>query len=226
MIAITIATPDFADMANENAQWFKRNSGMEVIVLHSNATTMEDGFSAKLELDKIHKGKVVFFDADYRLVSDVKGVIQSWDVSGRIIGVQETSAEFGDKRFFPYADSVSLSLPAHKHLNTGFLVCDTSSTMVKDVFADARQICAERSNGLWSQISDRTDQTIINLAIHRRQARVSLRPIEWNWFYYAFREGWTYFPQKIIGLHAAGVFGAKAKQEHLDAATKMISIPR
>ena len=226
MIALTVATPDYADMAHENAMWFKRNSGLDTMVVHVSANSLREGFETKLSLDKLVNGKVVFFDSDYRLVKDVRGVIHGWKMGGGFIGVHEPSASKGDDRFFSFHDPRELGIPTKTHINTGFFACDTSKAIVKRVFADARQIFHEKTNGLWGQINDQTDQTILNFAIHRHRAMVHLKDSAWNWFYYAFREGWCEFPQEVIGLHAAGVFGAQAKREHLEHGTKFLGIPR
>jgi hypothetical protein len=226
MIAVTVATPDYADMAHENAMWFKRNSGIDTMVVHVSASTLREGFETKLSLDKLTAGKIVFFDSDYRLIKDVRGWIQGWDIGNKIIGVHEPSASKGDDKFFSFLDPRTLGIPIKTHINTGFFACDTSKPIIKRVFSDARQIFHEKTNGLWNKITDQTDQTILNLAIHRNGARVKLADSAWNWFYYAFREGWCDFPREVIGLHAAGVFGPVAKREHLEHGTKFLGIPR
>lgn len=226
MIAITVATPDYADMANENAKWMRRNSGLETIVVQVGDKSRREGFETKLSLENIYKGKIVFFDADYRLVADVRGQLQSLNPRNSFLAVHEPSASKGNDYFFSYKDTRELGLPIKKHVNTGFFVCDTSRAPIQRMFARARQVFAEKTNGLWGNITDQTDQTIINLAIHDQRIRVGLMPGQWNWFYYAFREGWCDFPRQVIGLHAAGVYGPAAKRDHLEAGTKFISIPR
>lgn len=213
-------------MAHENAKWMRKNSGLDAIVIQVGNMTLREGFETKLSLEKIHKGKIVFFDADYRLIADVRGQMQQWVVGDRFLAAHETSASKGDDRFFSYKDPRALDIPIKTHVNTGLFACDTSRPKVRLMFEYARQIFAEKTNGLWSKISDQTDQTIINLSIHLSAIKVHLLPQEWNWFYYAFREGWCKFPRQVIGLHAAGVFGPQAKAEHLDAGTRFFNIPR
>lgn len=213
MIAITTACSAFADMANENAEHFKRNSGLDVLVIHTNS----NGFDAKLEIPNYYSGRIIFFDADYRLRRDIRSMIPTvFPDPEAFYGVAETCALYGKTGEFPFDDCSSLNIPACDYINTGFFACDTSHNVHRKVFSDARQIMAEKRNGLWSHISDRTEQTILNLALSKADTDLNLLPIEWNFFTMAFQRGWCDFPRDPIGIHAAGVVGAFHKRTHLN----------
>jgi hypothetical protein len=121
---------------------------------------------------------------------------------------------FGGLGAFPFDDCLSLNIPPCDYINTGFFVCHTH--LHRKVFSDARQIMAEKKNGLWSGISDRTEQTALNLALSKADAELNLLPLEWNFFTMAFQRGWCNFPRDPIGIHAAGVVGAHHKRTHLN----------
>lgn len=213
MIAITVSCTAFADMANENAEHFKRNSGLDVLVIHTNS----DGFDAKLEIPNYYSGRIIFFDADYRLRRDIRSMIPTaFADPAAFYGVAETCALHGKTGEFPFDDCLALNIPACDYINTGFFACNTHHPVHRKVFSDARQIMAEKKNGLWSSISDVTEQSIFNLALKTADTDLNLLPIEWNFFTMAFQRGWCDFPRDPIGIHAAGVVGAHHKRTHLN----------
>jgi hypothetical protein len=219
MIAVTIATPDYADMASENAEWFRKNSGLETFVMHINE---RDGYHAKVDLTKYFTGRIIFFDADYRLIRDVRGEI-SKVLGGGFCGVIETCAEFGGKGTFPFDDCLSTGMNPRSHINTGLFSFDTRNQHHASIMIRARQLLAEKSNGLWKNITDVTDQSLFNLAIHQSGISLNILPIEWNFFTMAFQRGWADFPRKPIGIHAAGVVGPHHKRTHLNELQSVLS---
>jgi hypothetical protein len=142
------------------------------------------------------------------------------------MGVHETCADNGNDNHFSYRDPRTLGINPRRYLNTGFFTINTSRADHREVLAVARQLMAEKSLGLHGAIIDPTEQTMLNLAIHITGIPLELRPIEWNWFFYAFKVGWCDFPRKVIGVHAAGISGVRQKMEHLEAMTKVLGIPR
>lgn len=213
MIAITTACSAFSDMANENAEHFKRNSGLDVLVIHTNS----NGFDAKLEIPNYYSGRIIFFDADYRLRRDIRSMIPTvFADPAAFYGVAETNAMNGKAGEFPFDDCIALGIPPCDYINTGFFACNTHHPVHRKVFSDARQIMAEKKNGLWSKISDVTEQSVLNLSLKYADTDLNLLPIEWNFFTMAFQRGWCDFPRDPIGIHAAGVVGAHHKRCHLN----------
>lgn len=215
MIALTIATPDYLDLATKNAGWFHRHSGLDVLV----HLTSRDGFAAKLELEKLVHGPVVFFDADYRLLRDSREFFSTVDTN-EFHGVHETVASNGKPAHFPYSDSRAVGMPPENYINTGFFICNTRRH--GHVFQRARQLMAEKQNGLWAGIADTTEQSILNLALHREGIVPVMLPTKWNFFQWAHTSGCCDFPRRVIGFHAAGVVGPAAKAEHLDAFSRVL----
>jgi hypothetical protein len=218
MIAITVCTPDYADMAHENAEWFRQNSGLDVMVV----TVSGDGFAAKLEIPRFYKGRGIFFDADYRLIRkvDVSKVIATTDMHG----VVEPCAKYGGVGCFPYDDCLITGMKPRQYWNTGLFSFDTSRADQVETFHAARQMLEEKRNGAIRGISDTTEQSIFNLAmIQRGLPRVALPP-EWNFYTMSYQRGWLKkWPREPIGIHAAGVVGAHHKRTHLNELHAILS---
>jgi len=212
MIAVTIATPDYADLAHEQAKHFAAMSGLRTSVIHVAAG---DGFRAKLDLPNLApRGRIVFFDADYRLISpyDLTKFEQ-----GCFSGVPDPTASAPGDEYFVAKDCRTHELNPGLYLNTGFFVCDTSSNAHQRVFWHARQMWEERARGMWSGMADVTEQTILNCALQREMVNIGALPVAWNFFAFAHQHGFCQFPTGIYGIHAAAVVGAEGKSRHLNS---------
>lgn len=210
MIAVTIATDDYADLAHEQAKWFRRNSGLQTVILSA-----KDGYAEKLELQRMFKGKkIVFFDADFRLVrkTDFSEIRAQW------AGVLDPAA--CEPSSFVAKDIALFGMNSAEYINTGLFIADFSCTDVIAAFNDARQMLQDRHNGSMRDLSDLTEQSLLNYAIFKRFEHINIRNMDegMNCFPMMHTRGWREYPARPSGLHVAGV-----KLEHkamvLDAMT-------
>lgn len=211
MIAVTIATPDYADMANRQAYHFRKHSGLHTVVMLIGEG--QDGYEAKLDLPNVFvKTKIVFFDADYRLIRDA-------DFSKfrecAIYGVHDGAAH--DIHAFPCPDSKKLGIPNNEYINTGLFIVDFGIESHRKAFAIARQLHEDRRNKVIT-IDDRTEQSFLNAGIQRSGSKLIHMHPGWNFYPYSYQHGsMPEIPRNIIGVHAAGICGVHEKARHLDA---------
>lgn len=213
MIACTIATPNYSDLANREAEWFRKNSGLDTIVMHINRE--EDGYAKKLELPSLFPGQtVVFWDADYRLCRPTD--FREFAVRREFFGVFDGGVHCPE--VFLHKDTGVLGMQGDLYINTGFWIANFARQDHINAFAIARQLMAEKSNGLHQGVRDRTEQSMLNAGLQRAGVEIQHLHPRYNFYLYGFDRGFTpSIPSRIIGLHAAGVVGAERKMAALDA---------
>ncbi len=198
MIAVTIATDDaYADLAHEQAKWFRKNSGLQTVILSA-----KDGYAEKLELQKMFKGKrIVFFDADFRLVrkTDFSKIRAGW------AAVTDPASTCPSS--FVAKDISLFGMKSSEYFNTGLFIADFSRGDVVEAFNDARQMLEDRKNGLMKNLSDITEQSLLNHAIHKRWPHIDICQMDegMNCYPMMHTRGWREYPAAPSGLHAAGV---------------------
>ena len=216
MIAVTIATPDYMPMATTQAHHFQRHSGLKTVIVMIDSKS--DGYAEKLNLpDLFPSQKIVFFDADYRLIRDVS--FKEFLRSGGVHGVHDGAAY--DNGSFPCLDCKTLGIPPNEYINTGLFIADFSSEGVVKAFAIARQLNEDRKNG-HLKIEDKTEQSILNAGIQRSAAKITHMHPRWNFYPYGYHHGFIpEMPRNIIGIQAAGISGIEEKTSCLDAYQKV-----
>ncbi|CAB4167654.1 Glycosyl transferase, family 8 [uncultured Caudovirales phage] len=212
MIAVTIATPDYANLANEQAFHFRKNSGLKTTVMLIGDG--QDGYAAKLDLPNVFRStRVVFFDADYRLLRPVS--FDEFDDSEAIYGVHDGAAY--DIHAFPNPDCKNLGIPKPKYINTGFFIINFNNWRHRKAFSIASQLLEDRKNGTL-KIDDVTEQSMLNAGIIRSGSKLIHMHPRWNFYPYSFHHGSIpEVPSNVIGVHAAGISGVQNKADHLNA---------
>ena len=220
MIAVTIATPDYADLAHEQAGHFQAHSGLEVVILR---VSKADGYAKKLELHRLFKGRtVVFFDSDYRLIRKVN----LGEFNGRDEFFAAIDPGIFDKTQWPYLDSAALDMDRNAYFNSGFWIANFNRASHVAAFDCARQLYAEKRNGLWSAVEDIGEQSFLNYGIQRQQVALEQLHPRWNFFIHSWRLGnIPEIPTNINGLHAAGEPLVKKKMM-LDAQELLFGPPQ
>jgi len=218
MIAVTVATDNFMDLANEQASWMRRHSGLQTFVIST-----KDGYAEKLELHRHFPGKkVLFFDADYRLIRPVN--IAEIYKEGSFTGVMDPGIL--DKGMFTHNDCKALRMNREKYMNTGFWIADFSSQNQVKAFNAARQMLAEKRNGaMWKEVGDHGEQSFLNLSLQRSCGHGEVRLVGLRWNFYMLSYTWgcvPTVPRGIIGVHAAGIHISE-KSKHLDSMQSLFS---
>lgn len=198
MIAITVACPAYADLANEQAEHFRRHSKLDTIVVHNN----DSSFRHKLDLEQMFRGqKVVFFDADYRLIRDAH--FNDIGEQGEFIACHDCGLH--DINQFPSPDSAILDINPALYFNSGLWVADFRYESHRHAFAIARQLFEEKRNGLWSGIGDLGEQSFLNAGVQKAGVQIRHLHPRYNFMFHSWRWGaMPEIPREIIGIHAAG----------------------
>ena len=212
MIAVTIATPGYEQLANEQAFYARKNTGLDVHVIHK----ADAGYHHKLELQKVFKGhQILFFDADLRLIRHVDWIKIANDSRGSFVTAPDPGIH--DPNQFPSTDSKALGIDRLQYFNSGLFIANFKSQQVVDAFDRGRQLMEERLNGMWKDVNDPGDQSFMNAGIQQMGIQVKLLHPRFNFFFHAWRWGCLpEIPRNIIGLHAAGT-ALNEKKEILDA---------
>lgn len=212
MIAVTIATTGYEQLAQEQAYFARVNTGLNVHIVYANG----GGFHHKLELQRVYRGqKILCFDADLRLIRHADWSKISEAANGAFIAAPDPGIH--DANQFPTPDSAILGIDRLKYFNSGLFVADFRRPAVVAAFDDARQLMSEKENGMWQNIGDLGDQSFMNAGIQRRGVPVKLLHPRFNFFFHAWRWGCLpEIPRHIIGLHAAGT-PLSEKKDVLDA---------
>ena len=166
-IGVTVITPSYRRVGRRAVQLFKKNTGLDVVVLEGKD---EEGFGLKLKLDQlVRRGPIVFFDADWWVIrkTDFRKLIPSKG----FYGVHD-SAVF-NYFAFPHTDCTHNGLDKAKYINTGFFTCDTSDPVTRAIFQRARKSFKSKV-----KTADKTDQFHFNKALLLEP--VSLLPTVFN----------------------------------------------
>lgn len=213
-IGITIQSRGYAALAKEASRRFRRFTGLECLTLKT-----EDGYFAKLNLDKLApKRPIIFFDADLWLLRpmNIKQVVNWTAVNDP--GVYHDHA-------FPHEDCLATGIYMPHYFNSGLIMCDLRVKTHRDVFKEARRLHrAAKRKGAY-QTKDPGDQFYLNLAIHRLGTPITLLPFQYNFYMHMVKGGcFPHIPREVIGLHAAGV-RLSEKMDHLKLFSKALSYP-
>lgn len=217
MLAVTIATPPYLALAHEQADYFRRSSGLDTLIV----TREAEGYHHKLDLPRLFKGqKIIFFDSDYRLLRGAELL----PMIARSRGYDFIAAPdpgVHDPLQFPAPDSEAFGIDKGLYFNSGFFVADFNNAKVVDGFNRARQLWAENEHGVWKQIADPGEQSYLNAGIQRAGCKIKLLHPRWNFFFHAWRWGTLpEVPRNIVGVHAAGTHVSE-KKAILDAETRI-----
>lgn len=216
MIGVTIASPGYRDLAHHQADHFRKNSGLNTIVVE----TVDDGYHHKLELQSMFKGQqVVFFDADYRLIRP----INFRKLNPFNVFIAASDPGHLHQGMWASKDSGILGIDKSKYFNSGFWMANFANASHVRAFNLARQMLEEKKNGLWSDIGDPGDQSFMNAAMQRSGVQMSILHPKFNFFMHAWEHGCIEsIPRGVIGIHAAGV-PLDQKSAHLDSLDTMLS---
>jgi hypothetical protein len=201
-IGVTLVSPDFEHLAQEAVSRFRRNTGLECVVIHTGQKAISC-FGAKLNLDLLLAPRpIVFFDADLWIIRPVE--LTELATSGKWCAVPDPCA-YGDGGF-PAGDVRREGWDPNTYFNSGFFACDLSRPEIRRVFSDARAHLERVHAGDIVPPVDSTDQFYLNWAVQQQPGLFHPLPLAINFFQIAIHHGsLEQIPAKIIGLHAAGV---------------------
>lgn len=214
MIAVTVISPKYRKVGREAVKRFKKFTGLTPVVIPSKDGP--EGFFTKLNLDRLlPKKRIVFFDSDYWLLSQ----LSLDEMDGNCFYGVHDPAVFNPFAF-PHTDCQDFDMPKLEYFNTGFFVCDLSRPNHRAVFQRARKLKAQVDRGKLKTPTDKTDQFYLNLA--RLQEKVGLSRLPNSYNFYLKSATWgqqAWIPRNIVGLHGAGI-PAEDKYEMLLAQAK------
>lgn len=217
-IGVTIATPEYMDMAVEAVRRWKQYSGLEAIIL-----TSEKGVCwwTKYDLAAMLPGmQVCFFDADIYFVHPLP-LDELWPDDCHLTALQDPGVR--DPLAFPSEDCKIFGIDPAAYFNGGFWACDFSQPAVQEWMNYARQITLAVKAGEHQRWYDFGEQTALNIAAMRTGIKVRLIDDGWAFFHWAWRHGKLKHPDRILGIHAAGYQGVSGKLEALSRAVAVFT---
>lgn len=200
IIAFTIATPGYFDLAYECARRIRQFAGIDCLILTSE--DRQNGYALKFELARLAGGRVfIFADSDYWMIRHMP--------MDRFIGVDGFCAVPDPAALHPTFcknDADVFGFPRDRYFNSGFFVANSADSRVIRAFDRASVILAEKRAGLHPLIQDGTEQSCFCKAMHENQLPTQFLPQEFNTYLHAAQHGHVAtIPAKPYAIHAAGV---------------------
>ena len=200
-IGVTVISPSYREVGREAVKRFKRFTGLDVHIIRCRD---EDGFHAKLRLDKAcGRRPIIFFDADYWLL-DRPGFEAM--ASPALVAVHDPAAF--NPYAFPHTDCEAFHMPKSEYFNSGLMLLDFRLPQHRKLFQLARALYKRAKE----KPTDTTDQFWLNLARLRLGIPLTRLPTQYNFYLlsaYWGQQAWI--PRHIIGLHGAGI---PAREKH------------
>ena len=199
MIGATLVTAGYEALADEAVKRFRACTGLDTMVLRSES---ESGYFTKLQLPELLGDcTVIFYDADWWAVAP--WAVAQYAGTPALVAVHDPAA--GGAHHFPRLDADQWGLPRGEYFNTGLMIWDNANPLHRAVFRTARALYNAHLAGNVKALTDRTEQSWINVARHLLGCPLDLLPLAHNYFHYLAEAGLAHPPAVIAGLHAAGV---------------------
>lgn len=216
VIAYTIATPGYFELAYECARRIRQFAGIECLVLTSE--DRQNGYALKFELARLAGGRVFLFaDADWWAMRPFS--VQEFIGMDGMAMVHDPAATHKSNQF-PAIDAAALGFPPARYFNTGFFVANSMDSRVLQAFDRASVLMQEKKAGLHEDVTDTTEQSLFNKALFECQLPTQSLPKKYNCYYYSVPAGFIdAIPADMIAVHAAGV-PLDRKAEWLDLQTR------
>jgi len=199
IIGATIATTGYEAMAHEAAARFRRFSGCHCLILTADG---RDGYGLKMALPQMAAGRVtIFFDADLFFIRQIP-VRELVGMDG-LAAVADPAARHDT---FCRRDAEALGFDPKRYVNTGLMVFNAADSRVQKAFDEASVFLDHKKAGAYTQVEDVTEQSLLNLALHRNQLPTRWLPPEWNTYLHAAQFGHIdSIPARPYCIHAAGI---------------------
>lgn len=197
LIGITVISPSYAKVGAEAVRRFKKFTGREVKVIQCADV---DGYTNKLNLDLLHKGPMVFFDADWWLLREWRPQATGPVWTACLDPLVAAPFTFACK------DCDRFNLDKTRYFNSGLFFCDTSLDSHRAVFKRARQMHRENARSTLVKAIDHTDQGWLNAAVQHLNVPQAFLPFAYNYYHFGVTEGgFPFTPAEVFGLHGAGI---------------------
>ena len=222
MIAVTIATPKYKQLCDEQVEHFRKHCDLPVVAIHLKEESFKDSAGRKLELHRMFRGqKVLFFDSDWRAIRklDIELLEKLSETDFLAVADHDTR----DSGSFPKPDSKTFGINEALYFNSGFWVANFALEKHVQAFELALKLYKESKNGGWASVIDHGEQGFLNAGIQKSGVPIHHLPATWNWYHFAWANGAIeHIPRNIIGVHAAA-FPIHEKKIALDAQTQIFS---
>lgn len=192
ILGVTLATPQFMEVARHAADHWHRMTGLDCVIL--SAASDRDAWFIKLRLPSVvARRPICFFDADLWMIQpgDVGAVLER--NPGGVTAVRDPGR--WDTGMFPWNDSQQFGDDPEQYFNSGWFVCDLGNEAVQEWFEAARKL---HRGG--APVRDFGEQSYLNAAIRLSGVPLVHAPRAWN-----AHPGGIDSPLSIIGLHAMGI---------------------
>lgn len=176
MIGITIASPKYAEIAEEARSRFSRYTGLNCLVFH---TQHESNYTVKLQLWKLFKEtnqSFCFFDCDNFCVRDCD--LSEFENKTEFIAVKDSDGhKLNPSNFvdaFSYKDCVTHNLDPSRYFNGGFFIAN--SKYHQKVFETALGYIRNPK----IHFDDFGEQSALNLAVRDTGTELKLISVDYN----------------------------------------------
>lgn len=199
MIGVTVVTPAYKHLEKEAVARFKAYTGLPVKVIRCKD---EDGFKAKLELDRhCPKTRIVFFDVDLWLLRPMNPY-KNWSPFSWM--AVNDRAVF-NMHAFPHTDCGRHQMNKHRYFNSGLIGLNLAFPPHREVFKEARRLRQMVLRKKLPAPVDVTDQFYLNKAVQNLNIGQAMMPEKFNFYMKSADWGQSpCIPREIVGLHAAG----------------------
>lgn len=201
MIGVTLASPGFAELAEEARKRFMRHTGLQCVVVH---TKSEKNYAAKLELPRMFNQTVVWFDADLWFIRDAD--LSQFDDREEFFGVRDPGIH--DPDHFPFHDCQTLDLDLLKYFNTGFFIWNNRH---QEAFKTAQRVMKSHAG----KLRDFGEQSALNAGV-QKHCKLALLSNTYNYMPFAEINHLRAMErlEKPHTIHAAG-YGGELKASSL-----------
>jgi hypothetical protein len=202
ILGVTIASPEYRDMAVKAVESFQRMTGHNALAYFDNKPK---NYGVKLQLNRLVPGQnqtLVFFDADTLWVKPVD--LRPFTNRPEFLAVPDVAFRNPSDVDFPVRDCKVHGMDPKKYFNSGVFIFNDSHA---PVFDRAREIFKTKT------FADFGEQSALNYAVQETECPLRFLPEGFN-FLPVSRKGVFDWPSDVYVVHAAG-YAKERKEEAL-----------